>query len=102
MGTHDSILDLKERRSVGASTRLGSEGFSIEAGDVIFVPAGTDHKIFVQQGDELEVLEFLDKPGLDEEFRIWHRRFADRPGAVTLDEVNAVARKYGTIYKTLE
>lgn len=41
------------------------------------------------------MIEFLDKPGLDEEFRVWHARFADNPATLTLEELNAVSEKYG-------
>lgn len=82
--------------------RLGREDHPIEAGDVIFVPAGEDHKIFVGEEGPLEILFFLDKPGLDEEFRVWHRRFSDENQPVTLEEINAIARKYGTVYKSID
>ena len=81
---------------------LDKRDFVVEAGDVFFAPAGMEHKVFVAEGSQLEVLEFLDKPGVDEEFRVWHRRFSQNPAELTLEELNAVARKYGTVYRTLK
>lgn len=64
-------------------------------GDVMFVPAGEDHRI--SAGDEqVELLEFLDKPGLDDEFR------AEIEEPMTLEKLNEVANRFGTVYKTLE
>ena len=44
---------------------------------------------------------FLDKPGFDQECRELYRKYPDWK-QVTLEDVNAIARKYGTIYKTFE
>lgn len=64
-------------------------------GDVMFVPAGEDHRI--SAGDEpVDLLEFLDKPGLDDEFR------AEIEEPMTLEKLNEVANRFGTVYKTLE
>jgi mannose-6-phosphate isomerase-like protein (cupin superfamily) len=80
---------------------LGDETYAIEAGDVIFAPAGLKHRIR-SEGEELVVLEFLDKPGLDEEFRAWHREYSENGQSVTLEQINAIANKYGTVYKTID
>ena len=81
---------------------MGGEEYIVEAGFVAFVPAGTDHRIHVEEGGSVEVLEFLDEPGLDEEFRAWHRRMSEDPTPLTLEEVNEISRQYGTVYRTLE
>lgn len=49
----------------------------------------------------MEVIGFLDKPGIDEEFRVWHQRFSENPAELTLDELNEVSRQYGTVYRSL-
>ena len=85
----------------GRATLAGVD-VAVEAGDVIFVPAGEDHRLFVAEGERLEVLEFLDKPGLDEEFRAFHYRLSEEPEELTLDELNAISRQYGTVYRTLK
>ena len=46
----------------------------IEVGDVVFIPAGMDHRLFAK-GSTMELVAFLDKPGLDEEFGAWHRAY---------------------------
>ena len=81
---------------------LGKDEIAIEPGDVIFVPAGQDHKLVVADRGPLEILAFLDKPGLDQEFRELHRKFSQDWEQVTLKELNAIARNHGTIYRTLE
>ncbi len=49
----------------------------------------------------MELLEFLDKPGLDEEYRAWHRAYGDAQ-PVSVQQLNEIAEKYGTVYKTLK
>ena len=75
--------------------RLGGKDHPIEAGDVVFIPAGQDHKLFTD-GSEMELLTFLDKPGLDEEFRAWHRAYGEAT-PVSLDQLNEIAMKHGTV-----
>jgi mannose-6-phosphate isomerase-like protein (cupin superfamily) len=80
---------------------LGDDDYRIEEGDVIFVPVGLDHEMTADSGP-LVLLEFKDLPGLDEEFRVWHRRFIEGGEEVTLDKLNEFARPLGTVYKTLD
>lgn len=81
--------------------RLNGKGIAIGPGDIIFVPAGQDHGFSVSPEQPLEMLVFLDRPGLAQDFRELHALRAANPGPMTLDERNAIARKYGTIYKKL-
>jgi len=74
---------------------IGDLSFNNDPGDVIFVPAGQDHKLVAAE-ETLLILEFLDKPGLDEEFR------TEIEEPLTLEKLNAVANLHGTVYKTLE
>lgn len=80
----------------------------IEPGDVIFVPKGEDHTIRnVDSSRPLTVIYFLDKAGLVDQFRAEYERLKARktplPGrGLTLEELNAISRKFGTIYKTVE
>ena len=83
----------------GTATFNG-EDHSVEAGDVIFIPAGLDHKLWTD-GSTMELLAFLDKPGLDEEFRAWHRAYGE-DAPVSLEQLNEIAERYGTVYRTLE
>ena len=86
----------------GAVLVKGKEA-PIEPGDVIFVPKGEDHKIRnVDSSRPLTVIYFLDKPGLVDQFRAHHERLKARKAPLTLEELNAISRKLGTIYKTLE
>lgn len=80
----------------GTATVAGEE-HPIEAGDVIFVPAGEDHRLMTQSSG-MEIIEFLDKPGLDDEFRGATNLGDD----FTLEELNAISRPNGTVYRTLE
>lgn len=74
---------------------ISGEDQAVGPGDAIFVPAGADHKIATRAGP-MELLEFLDRPGLDDEFR------AEIEEPVTLEKLNEVANRYGTVYRTLE
>ena len=82
---------------------LADQEVSIEPGDVIFVPKGHDHKLENTDSDRpLELLFFLDKPGLADETRALYHRFEETGEPPTLEELNKIANKYGTIYKTLK
>lgn len=62
------------------------EEIPIEAGDVVFVPKGQDHKLMnTDQGQPLELIFFLDKPGLAEAFRAMHQRFKTSDEPITLE-----------------
>ena len=81
----------------------GQQEIPIEAGDVVFVPKAHDHKL-LNTGEEspLELLFFLDKPGLAETFRKLHQRFQESDEQLTLEQLNEIAKKYGTVFKTLK
>ena len=79
---------------------FGGEDHPVKAGDVIFIPAGLDHKLWTD-GSAMELLAFLDKPGLDEEFRAWHRAYGE-DAPVSLEQLNEIAERYGTVYKTVK
>jgi mannose-6-phosphate isomerase-like protein (cupin superfamily) len=85
---------------IGTAT-LGDEDYEIEEGDVIFVPVGLDHEMTADSGP-MVLLEFKDLPGLDEEFRVWHKRFIEGGEDMTLDKLNEFAEPLGTVYKTLD
>lgn len=80
---------------------LGDDDYRIEEGDVIFIPVGLDHEMAADSGP-LVLLEFKDLPGLDEEFRVWHKRFIEGGEEITLDRLNEFAEPLGTVYKTLD
>jgi hypothetical protein len=42
-----------------------------------------------------------DKPGLDEEFRAWQRAYGDA-APTSLRQLNEIAQRFGTVYKTLD
>ena len=79
---------------------LGADEHEISAGDMIFVPVGTDHKISSSDGEPLRVIFVVDRPGLDEQFRLEFDGL-DRT-KMTIDEFNAIVEKYGTVYKTFD
>ena len=75
----------------------------IKAGDSIFIPKGEDHRIRSSADDPLELLFLVDVPGLAGRFRDAHLQFEERgEWHPTLEQLNAIAEKYGTIYKTLD
>ena len=55
---------------------LGDTAYTIEEGDLIFIPKNTDHKIRNNDSTRfLKVLFFFDKPGLLKSFREEHQQF---------------------------
>lgn len=78
---------------------LGEEQLDIQAGDFLFVPAGVDHKIVVEE--PLRVFEFLDRPSQVGELRAWHKQYGDAMPE-SLEQLNELAERFGTVYKTLE
>ena len=81
---------------------LGERSYSIEAGDFIFIPKNLDHKIRKYDSTGiLKVVFFMDKPGLLDFFKERHKQFYIDKKPMTLDELNKVAEKYGTHFKTL-
>jgi mannose-6-phosphate isomerase-like protein (cupin superfamily) len=76
---------------------------TIEAGDVVFVPKGREHRVKnVGPSAPLEVLFLVDRPGLADQFRESSTQSERLKRALTLDERNSISRKYGTTYKTVE
>lgn len=76
---------------------LGTEEYEIGAGDTIFVPVGSEHRVTSSEDDPLYMIFIVDRPGLDEQFRL----ALDRT-KMTLEEFNAIVEKYGTVYKTFD
>ncbi len=76
---------------------LGTEEHEIAAGDTIFVPVGSEHRVTSSEDDPLYVIFVVDRPGLDEQFRL----ALDRTN-MTVEEFNAIVEQYGTVYKTFD
>ena len=76
---------------------LGETDTPIEKGDTIVVFVGEDHRITSSKEDPLVVIYFLDRPGLEEQFRL----MLDRE-SMTLEEFNAIVAKLGTVYKSFD
>lgn len=84
------------------SVILGDKELEIGPGDVFFVARGSDHQLRNKRSNQpLELVAFLDKPGLANEFRAVHRHFQNTGKPPTLEELNRIARKFGTVYKTV-
>ena len=77
--------------------RLAAEEHQIGAGDMIFVPLKTEHRVTSSKDDPLHVIFIVDRPGLGEQFRMGLDRTK-----MTLEEFNAIVEKYGTVYKTFD
>ena len=81
---------------------LGDKTHNIAAGDFIFIPKNLDHKIRKYDSTGiLKVVFFMNKPGLLEFFKERHKQFYVDRKTMTLEELNKVAEKYGTHFKTL-
>ena len=81
---------------------LGDTSYRIEAGDLIFIPKNTDHKI--RKNDStgvLKLLFFFDKPELLYSFREEHQQVFIEKKNLSLETLNEIAKKYGTYYKTM-
>ena len=81
---------------------LGDKTHNIEVGDFIFIPKNLDHKL--RKNDStgiLKVVFFMNKPGLLEFFKERHKQLEADKQPMTLEELNKVAEKYGTHFKTL-
>ena len=82
---------------------LGTKSYNIEAGDIIFIPKNVDHKVRKYDSTGiLKVVFFMDKPGLLEFFRQRHQQFYVDKKPITLEELNTIAEKYETHFKTLD
>ncbi len=68
----------------------------------MFAPAGLRHRVAVKQEEPLQLLEFLDRPGLDQEFREWDTHFQGAQADLTLGQINEFTRMHGTVYLTIE
>lgn len=72
----------------------------IEAGDVVFVPAGQDHRL--RTSGPLEIVFLVDEPGLASEFREAHVLSNGGQVLLTLEQLNQISQAHGTTYRTLE
>lgn len=83
------------------TVELGTRSYNLVPGDFIFVPKNLDHKLRKNDSSGiLKVVFFLDKPGLLGFFKERHKQLtSDKP--MTLEQLNEVAEKYGTHFKTL-
>lgn len=79
---------------------LDEEEHAIEAGDFVFVPVHTYHRITSSKEDPLHVIFVVDRPGLDEQFRLEFQGL-DRT-KMTVEEFNDIVRQYGTVYRTFD
>ena len=96
----DEIFYIIEGRGVAI---LGEQSYPIETGDIIFIPKGFDHQI--QNKDTingLKLLFFMDKPGLLQQFREEHQQFSIEKKPLSVEALNAISKKYGTHYKTVD
>jgi len=96
---HDSADEFFYILSGTGSVLVGEKKESFGPGDTILVPKGTDHGI--SPASPVEMLFFVDKPGLADEFREVTAKSNGGKTQLTLEEVNAISQKYGTTYKSL-
>ena len=79
---------------------LGDEEHEIGPGDFVFVPVSSYHRIASSKDNPLHVIFVVDRPGLDEQFRLEFQGL-DRT-KMTVEEFNDVVRQYGTVYRTFD
>jgi quercetin dioxygenase-like cupin family protein len=79
------------------TARLGDRVEAIEAGDVVFAPAGAVHQIAnLKHDDPLRVVFFMASPELVDEFRAIHERMTSDPSrAITPEERAALSKRIG-------
>jgi len=95
----DEIFYVLEGNGVAV---IDTQSYNIEAGDFIFIPKNMDHKIRKYDSTGiLKVVFFMDKPGLLDFFKERHQQFNIDKKPMSLEELNKVAEKYGTRFKTL-
>ncbi len=76
---------------------LGDQETAIEPGDVVFVPSGSVHKMAVSEEGPMELLFFVDRPGLDEFFREVHALYFSKGEPMSLEECNAIGSKHNMV-----
>ena len=79
---------------------IGEKDIAIGPGDIVFVSAGGDHAMSVDVDNSMELLFFMDKPGIDGFFREAHEKYFSRSKPLTLEACNAIGRKYAYVCKT--
>lgn len=84
---------------------VGGQETAVEAGDVIFVPKGSEHRLRgpgAGTAVPLEVVFLVDRPWLSSEFREGQAEYERLQRDLTLEEVNRISQKYGTTHRTLQ
>ena len=94
---HDQGDELFYVVSGRGTARLGDRVDAIEAGDVVFAPAGAVHQIAnLKNEDPLRVVFFMSSPELVEEFRAIHERVTSDPGRpISPQERAAISTRIG-------
>lgn len=84
------------------SASIDEQDVAIGPGDFVFVPARGKHRMSVADTGPMELLYFLDQPGLDDFFREAHTLYFSKARPMSLDECNAIGQKYATVCITLQ
>jgi mannose-6-phosphate isomerase-like protein (cupin superfamily) len=94
---HDQGDELFYVVSGRGTARIGDRVEAIEAGDVVFAPAGAAHQIAnLKNEDPLRVVFYMASPQLVEEFRAIHERVTSDPGRpITPEERAALSKRIG-------
>jgi len=75
---------------------------AIGPGDIVFVPAGAEHRMAVSAAEPMSLLYFLDRPGVDGFFREIHTRFISESEPFNLEDCNMLGAKYDYVCITME
>ena len=76
---------------------IGEDEVSIGPGDFVFIPMAGSHRMSVADTGPMELLYFLDEPGLEEFFREAHALYFSQSQTMSLEECNAIGQKYGMV-----
>ncbi len=79
------------------SASLGDSVVPIGPGDFVFVPAAGTHRMSVSDEGPMELLFFLDRPGLEQFFRDAHAQYFSQNEGMTLEQCNEIGAKYDMV-----
>lgn len=82
------------------TAEFDGQEIAVSTGDVIFVPAGSEHNMKVSEDGPMELLFFFDKPGADQWFREAHEQYFSKSIPMTVEDCNQLGKKYG--YKCID
>ncbi len=87
---HDNADEVFYVISGKGAVTVSDQEHALAAGDIAFVPNGMNHIISVSSDGPMELLFFLDEPGLDEWFRLAHAQYFSTGTPLTAEACNEI------------